>query len=129
MNGKGCFLQQIHSFFGGVEMRKLTRRSSMVGALSAEEFRQGAEQHPNMARKSLNIAQAVLVKGEQIADVATRTGLDRRVIHFWVKQIYDASIPTGWVSQVITLPREKMDRVLEMQAQERSKWTAPHQAS
>lgn len=105
-----------------------TRRSAMTGALSAAEFRLGASQYPNMDPKSLDIARAILVDGEQMADVVKRTGVDRRNVHFWVKQIYTASVPTGWVSEVVTLPRVKMDEVLKMQDRERSKWMETHAA-
>src|SRR4051812_43183753 len=97
--------------------RRSTRRSAMTGALSAAEFRRAASQFPNMADTSLGIARAILVDGEQMASVVERTGVDRRNVHFWVKQIYDAVTPAGWVSEVVTLPRAKMDEVLELQAQ------------
>jgi hypothetical protein len=103
-------------------MGDLTRRSSMTGALSASQFERGAAQFPNMSRKSLNIARAVLVDGKLIAAIVKRTGVDRRNVHFWAKQIYNAVVPAGWVSEVVTLPREKMTEVLELQALERSKW-------
>lgn len=98
----------------------------MVGALSAKEFRDGTAKYPRMAEVSLDIARAVLVEGKQIAEVVESTGVDRRTVHFWVKQIYDAAVPSGWVSEVVTLPREMMDRVLRMQEQERAKWRASH---
>lgn len=103
-------------------MGDLTRRSSMAGAVSPSQFERGAAQYPNMSRKSLNIARAVLVDGEQIADVVKRTEVDRRNVHFWAKQIYDAVWPRGWVSEVVTLPPERMAEVLEMQDRERAKW-------
>jgi hypothetical protein len=74
-----------------------------------------------MTRKSTNIARAILVDGEPTADVAKRAGEDRRNAHFWAKQIYDAVMPPGWVSEVVTLPRDKMAAVLELQSLERSK--------
>jgi len=100
----------------------------MTGALSATEFRRGASQYPNMGQDSLAIAQAILVDGEQMASVVKRTGVDRRNVHFWVKQIYTAAVPSGWVTEVVTLPRSKMDEVLELQARERSKWNETHAA-
>jgi hypothetical protein len=121
-------------YIGGFAMsesttkRRSTRRSAMTGALSAAEFRRAASQFPNMADTSLGIARAILVDGEQMASVVERTGVDRRNVHFWVKQIYDAVTPAGWVSEVVTLPRAKMDEVLELQAQERSKWNDTHAA-
>lgn len=67
------------------------------------------------------MARAILVDGESPADVAKRSDETRGNVHFWAKQIYDAVTPSGWVSEVVTLPREKMDEVLKMEAQERSK--------
>lgn len=93
----------------------------MAGALSASQFEQGAARFPTMTRKSVNIARAILVDGEPMADVVKRTGEDRRNAHFWAKQIYNSITPAGWVSEVVTLPREKMAEVLELQALERSK--------
>jgi TrfB plasmid transcriptional repressor len=93
----------------------------MEGALSLEEFKQGAKLFPNMSENSLVLAREVLVKGKPIHDIVAETGASRQNVHFWAKQIYDALVPVGWVSEKVTLPRAMMTQVLRMQDQERAK--------
>ena len=106
----------------------IRRRSKMEGALSLEEFKRGAKHFPNMAESSLALARAVLVDGKPISDVVAETDVSRQNVHWWAKQIYESTVPSGWVSEVVTLPRDKMTVVLKMQEQERSRWTASQEA-
>ena len=98
------------------------KRASMKGALTAGEFARGVKKFPRMSEKAQEIAKEILVEGHAPSAVADRHGVTRQNCHFWSKQIYDAVVPDGWVSEVITLPRVKMEEVRALVVKERTKW-------
>ncbi|AEA65715.1 TrfB-related DNA-binding protein [Burkholderia gladioli] len=63
--------------------------------------------------QTLQIAHAVLVRGESMPDVAQATGMSRQWIHKAVKTVHDAflareNIPPGWVTETVTAPKDML---------------------
>ncbi|MBW5284092.1 TrfB-related DNA-binding protein [Burkholderia gladioli] len=63
--------------------------------------------------QTLQIAHAVLVRGESMPAVARATGMSRQWIHKAVKTVQDAflareNIPPGWVTETVTAPKDML---------------------
>ena len=88
------------------------------GALTAAEFSRTVKQFTRLSERAKAIAKAVLVDGADYKDVINEYGVSRQLASGWCLKVYRAFYPDSWVTESITLPADKMDKVKQMQADE-----------
>lgn len=100
----------------------MARLSKMAGALSAAEFKNAAARFPKLSEKAKAVARAILVDGYTPEQAAAEFVTTRQLTHQWATKIYEAFRPTGWVTEAVTLPRDLMEKVKEMEKAAREQW-------
>jgi len=94
----------------------------MAGALTGPEFARAAARFPRLSDKAKQVARAVLVDGRSFEQVCEQFQTSRQLAHQWATKIFDEFQPTGWVTETVTLPLERMRDVREMERDARRRW-------
>lgn len=89
--------------------------SRMAGALTATEFKHAVARFPRLSDKAKSIARGVLVEGRTFDEMSQQYGASRQLIHKWSTQVFNAFQPEGWVTETVTLPKDQMELVREME--------------
>lgn len=91
--------------------------SRILGSMSGEDFDRAAARFPRMTQRARDVARALLVDGKSFDEVQEAYGVaSRQLAHQWASKVAEGHWPDDWVTASVTLPRDDMNRVMEIVA-------------
>lgn len=93
----------------------MPKKSSLSGALTADEFEAAVRRHPLMKLPAIEAAGAVLLHGLSLEAAAKACGMTRQRVHAAASLLKRDQMPDNWQTATVTLPPKLMRQVLAME--------------